>query len=67
MHEQPPVSYQTIARLSRMDAEPNIFVTVAHETEMLGSFPTFPQTLNGWKEAGLKEKRKEKARERVKA
>ncbi|KAI9003404.1 hypothetical protein DFJ74DRAFT_694746 [Hyaloraphidium curvatum] len=63
IHIDLPEAYRTMARLSRMDAEANVMVTVAHETELMDIVVFFPEaTANGWKAGGWKEKRAEAAR-----
>ncbi|KAK7026514.1 hypothetical protein VNI00_015594 [Paramarasmius palmivorus] len=48
-------SIQSIKVLSELDADPNIFVAIAHDITLLGIVDLFPATLDAWKEKGWKE------------
>ena len=43
-------------RMQLFDADENVLVIIAHDVSVIGVLPFYPETLNGWKEAGLKEK-----------
>ncbi|KAJ3121502.1 hypothetical protein HK101_006732 [Irineochytrium annulatum] len=58
MHADEKVAANTVARLSRMDALPNVMVCAAHETELEGVVDLFPKgCANEWKAKGWKERK----------
>ncbi|KAI8834646.1 hypothetical protein BJ741DRAFT_688797 [Chytriomyces cf. hyalinus JEL632] len=62
VHEDVPVAYQTVERLTRMDALDNVFVIAAHETEIEKVVDMIPLYANEWYEKGWKVKTKEAMR-----
>ncbi|KAF8133083.1 beta-lactamase-like protein [Mycena galopus ATCC 62051] len=51
-----PVTAQvSLEKLATFDADPDIFVLIAHDISLLSSLPYFPAYLNDWKATGLKE------------
>ncbi|KAH8080931.1 beta-lactamase-like protein [Filobasidium floriforme] len=57
MHENPTEAYVSIGRLSRMSMEENIMVLLAHEGQVKGVIPDWPESLDNWKANGFKEKK----------
>ena len=43
-------------RMEVFDADENVLVIIAHDLSVMDALPFYPDTLNEWKEAGLKEK-----------
>ncbi|KAJ3068037.1 hypothetical protein HDU98_008794 [Podochytrium sp. JEL0797] len=54
IHDDLDEAYRTIARISRMDAEPNVLVVPSHEVELVGVLDLFPGSANGWMGKGWK-------------
>ncbi|KAJ7902480.1 hypothetical protein B0H13DRAFT_1717460 [Mycena leptocephala] len=53
---QDPVTAQvSLEKVATFDADPDIFVIVAHDISLRSSIPLFPAYLNGWKASGLKQ------------
>ncbi|KAJ6512908.1 hypothetical protein C8R45DRAFT_1088013 [Mycena sanguinolenta] len=51
-----PVTAQiSLEKLATFDADPNIFVVVAHDISLRATIPYFPAYLNDWQKSGLKE------------
>ncbi|KAI9002508.1 hypothetical protein DFJ74DRAFT_695862 [Hyaloraphidium curvatum] len=63
VHLDDTQAYTTMAKLARMDAEDNVIVIVAHETELDGTLPMYPKDAHGWKEGKWKELRAKKLAE----
>ncbi|KAJ3186781.1 hypothetical protein HK101_009599 [Irineochytrium annulatum] len=69
VHADEEVAYDTVARLARMDALENVFVIGAHDVELDGLLPVFPNDklgeaevgVNCWKKNGWKEERSRRA------
>lgn len=55
----PPLATYTIGQMTRMSAEENVMVILAHETEVEGVVDMWPGDLGAWKEKGWKEKKEE--------
>ncbi|KAK0432638.1 hypothetical protein EV421DRAFT_1742148 [Armillaria borealis] len=49
-------SLATIAKLSRLDANPDVLVLIAHDATAPGVIDEFPKSLNDWKAKGWKDK-----------
>ncbi len=61
----PLAANQTISRLTRMSAEQNVMVLLAHEVEAGGVLPLFPDDGSGlrdWQAQGWKAKKEEDVR-----
>ena len=43
-------------KMQVFDADENVLVIMAHDRSVMDALPFYPETLNGWKEAGLKQK-----------
>lgn len=60
-----------IGTLTRMSAEDNVMVLLAHEAPAVDVLPRWPKTLNGWKKEGWKDEKQagvyKRAEERSKA
>ncbi|KII92268.1 hypothetical protein PLICRDRAFT_102470 [Plicaturopsis crispa FD-325 SS-3] len=57
VHEDPPRAAESIGKLAaHFDAQPNVFVVVAHDVSLEGIIDLFPASLNAWKENGWKER-----------
>ncbi|KAF7374591.1 Metallo-beta-lactamase superfamily protein [Mycena sanguinolenta] len=54
-YADPVTSQISLEKLATFDADPNIFVVVAHDISLRSSIPYFPASLNNWKASGLKE------------
>jgi hypothetical protein len=63
MDEDPVVNTQSISRLTRLSAEDNIMVILAHEGEVEGVLPVWPQSINQWQANGWKEEKEKKLKE----
>lgn len=63
MDADPVVNTQNVSRLTRLSAEDNIMVILAHEGEVEGVLPTWPQNINQWKANGWKEGKEKNLRE----
>lgn len=57
MDEDPIVNTQSVSRLTRLSAEDNIMVILAHEGEVEGVLPVWPESINQWRRNGWKEKK----------
>jgi len=53
-----PLALKTISKLQALDANPNVFVTIAHDPTLGEVLPKLGSelTVNDWKEAGYKKK-----------
>ncbi|KAF7374593.1 Metallo-beta-lactamase superfamily protein [Mycena sanguinolenta] len=50
-----PVTAQiSLEKIATFDADPDIFVAVAHDSSLMSSIPYFPAYLNDWQASGLK-------------
>ncbi|KAL5356374.1 hypothetical protein BJX96DRAFT_162430 [Aspergillus floccosus] len=47
-----PLAIHTVGKLQEIDADPNVFVIIAHDAQVRDGVPHFPTSLNNWKEAG---------------
>ncbi|KAK0658278.1 Cytochrome P450 monooxygenase andK [Lasiodiplodia hormozganensis] len=55
----PPAAQQSINRLKAFDADPNVFVCIAHDEGLIGVVDWFPNgTITDWKKKGWKERSK---------
>ncbi|KAJ9105301.1 hypothetical protein QFC21_001669 [Naganishia friedmannii] len=59
LDDDPIVNTQNIGRLTRLSAEDNIMVLLAHEGEVEGILPVWPEDLSRWKTRGWKEEKEE--------
>ncbi|KAJ7642703.1 beta-lactamase-like protein [Mycena polygramma] len=55
-YADPVASQVSLEKLATFDADPNIFVVVAHDISLRDSIPYFPESLNSWKANHLKDK-----------
>ncbi|KAJ7275056.1 hypothetical protein C8J57DRAFT_1714764 [Mycena rebaudengoi] len=55
-YADPPLSRVTISKLSDFDANPDVFVVLAHDMSLVSVIDLFPAQLNEWKEKGWKQK-----------
>ncbi|KAJ6515092.1 beta-lactamase-like protein [Mycena vitilis] len=55
-YADPVASQVSLEKLATFDADPDIFVVVAHDISLRDSIPYFPESLNNWKADHLKEK-----------
>lgn len=46
---------ETIQSVTKLDADPNIMILIAHDNSLLKVLPIFPDKLDGWKSKGWKE------------
>ena len=53
----PALATYTIGQMTRMSAEDNVMVVLAHEMEVDGVVDFWPGDLSGWKEKGWKEEK----------
>jgi hypothetical protein len=51
----PPLATYTIGQLTRMSAESNVLVILAHEGQVEGVISVYPEDLSGWQKKGWKE------------
>lgn len=63
----PPMATYTIGQLTRMSAEEDIMVILAHEGEVEGVVQFWPGDLGGWKEMGWKGRKEAGVEERARA
>lgn len=59
MHEDPAQALLAMGRLTRLSAEDNVMVLLAHEGQVKGVIPDWPEPLNDWKARGYKEKKED--------
>ncbi|KAJ7654510.1 beta-lactamase-like protein [Mycena polygramma] len=55
-YADPVTSQVSLEKVATFDADPDIFVLVAHDASLRSSIPYFPESLNSWKASLLKEK-----------
>ena len=56
-YEDPKIAQTSIDRMTGVDADPNILICLAHDSDLPSILNFFPEgTLNAWKEKGWKEK-----------
>ncbi|KAJ6591465.1 beta-lactamase-like protein [Mycena vulgaris] len=55
-YADPVTSQVSLEKLATFDADPDIFVVVAHDLSLTSSLPFFPASLNDWKASHLKER-----------
>lgn len=65
MDEDPLVNTQNVGRLTRLSAEDNIMVILAHEGEVEAVLPTWPRDLGDWKVNGWKEEKEKGLRANI--
>lgn len=53
-HEDPPAATSTIRKLQQLHSNPSVLVVLAHDASLDGKIPTYPQSLGGWRENGIK-------------
>jgi hypothetical protein len=53
----PALATFTIGQMTRMSAEDDVMVILAHEVEIEGVVDFYPGNLSGWKEKGWKEEK----------
>ncbi|KIK54090.1 hypothetical protein GYMLUDRAFT_88239 [Collybiopsis luxurians FD-317 M1] len=51
-----PTALATLEKIQLLDAHPDIFVILAHDSTLEGIINLFPETVNNWKEFGWKHK-----------
>lgn len=55
-YADPPTAQNSVDLLQRFDADPRVFVAIAHDESLRGVVPWFPnKSLNKWKDCGWKE------------
>ncbi|KAJ6451247.1 beta-lactamase-like protein [Mycena vulgaris] len=54
-YADPVTSQVSLEKLATFDADPDIFVVIAHDISLRSSLPYFPASLNNWKASHLKE------------
>lgn len=47
---------RSLKRLAQLDADPDVLTIIAHDGTVPGVVEEFPETINGWKEKGWKDK-----------
>ncbi len=47
---------RSLGHLVRLDADPDVLMVIAHDGTAPGVVEDFPESVNGWKEKGWKEK-----------
>lgn len=65
MDEDPLVNTQNVGRLTRLSAEENIMVILAHEGEVEGVLPIWPRDICQWKTQGWKEEKEKSLRANI--
>jgi len=63
MHEDPAQASLAMGRLTRSSAEDDIMVLLAHEGQVKGVIPNWPEAMNDWKVKGYKQKKEDPATE----
>ncbi|KAJ7091437.1 beta-lactamase-like protein [Mycena belliarum] len=53
-YADPVTSQVSLEKLATFDADPDIFVVIAHDLSLVSSLPYFPASLNNWKASQLK-------------
>ncbi|OAP63483.1 hypothetical protein AYL99_02710 [Fonsecaea erecta] len=53
-HKDPVSARRTIQRTKALHSNPSVFVVLAHDAQIDGIVPVYPQKLNGWREKALK-------------
>ncbi|CEJ90415.1 hypothetical protein VHEMI06203 [[Torrubiella] hemipterigena] len=56
MCEDHAAAVESVEKMQVFDAQDNILVCIAHDATLRRHLPVFPETLNGWKQADLKNK-----------
>ncbi|KAJ7060084.1 hypothetical protein C8F01DRAFT_1254199 [Mycena amicta] len=56
LYVDPTVAQVSLEKVSQFDADEDVYLVIAHDASLVGALPVFPQSLNGWKNSGLKEK-----------
>ena len=47
---------ETLEKVAKLDACPDVLFLIAHDSTVPGNIDEFPESLNGWKAKGWKEK-----------
>jgi glyoxylase-like metal-dependent hydrolase (beta-lactamase superfamily II) len=55
-HKDPTSARQTIGKTRSLHSNESVFVALAHDAQIDGIMPVYPQRLNGWRASGLKAK-----------
>ncbi|KAJ6515049.1 beta-lactamase-like protein [Mycena vitilis] len=55
-YADPIASQISLEKVATFDADPDVFVVIAHDVSLREHIPYFPASLNNWKKTGLKEK-----------
>ncbi|KAK0202307.1 beta-lactamase-like protein [Desarmillaria ectypa] len=55
-YADPETARETITKLGKLDASPDILVLIAHDPTAHGVIDEFPESVNDWKQRGWKEK-----------
>jgi glyoxylase-like metal-dependent hydrolase (beta-lactamase superfamily II) len=55
-HKDPASAKITIRKTQALHLDPSIFVALAHDAQIDGVVPLYPEALNGWRTLGLKGK-----------
>lgn len=53
-HKNPIDARKTISKTQLLHEKPEVLVVLAHDAQLDGVLPTYPKTLNGWRELGWK-------------
>ncbi|OQV08396.1 hypothetical protein CLAIMM_12677 [Cladophialophora immunda] len=53
-HKDPVSARKTIHKTQALHSNPSVFVVLAHDAQVDGIVPVYPQKLNGWRQRGLK-------------
>ncbi|KAF7325111.1 Metallo-beta-lactamase superfamily protein [Mycena kentingensis (nom. inval.)] len=56
IEEDPVRARVSLDKLATFDADVDVLFVIAHDASIVADLPVFPETLNGWKKRGLKEK-----------
>ncbi|KAG7444003.1 uncharacterized protein BT62DRAFT_901533, partial [Guyanagaster necrorhizus] len=55
-YADPKIATETITKLGKLDASPDILVLIAHDCTVPNVIDEFPESVNDWKAKGWKEK-----------
>ncbi|KIY03329.1 uncharacterized protein Z520_00020 [Fonsecaea multimorphosa CBS 102226] len=53
-HKDPVSARETIHRTQALHSNPSVFVVLAHDAQIDGIVPVYPQKLNGWRQKAMK-------------
>ncbi|KAJ7772627.1 beta-lactamase-like protein [Mycena maculata] len=53
-YADPVTSQVSLEKIATFDADPDFFVAIAHDMSLVSTLPTFPASLNNWKDSNLK-------------